>query len=88
LRRRSHYHGCHHPRKRVIQYSRDAGNQSKGRGVLDTPLFAGYDEWSNRQEQRKAPYSAGLAAGGAPDVEDRAAAAFFSTMRTAMIEPS
>ena len=27
---------CHHPRKRVIQYSRDVGARSRGRGVLDT----------------------------------------------------
>jgi hypothetical protein len=38
----------------------------------------------------KAPYSAGLAAGGAPVLDDEAfeAAAFFSTIFTAMIEPS
>ena len=30
--------GCHHPRKRMIQYSRDDDAQSKGLGVLDTPL--------------------------------------------------
>jgi hypothetical protein len=34
-------HRCHHPRKRVIQYSRDAGGQSRSRGVLDTPLSRG-----------------------------------------------
>src|SRR6202035_5745719 len=28
----------HHPRKRVIQYSRDAGDKPRSRGVLDTPL--------------------------------------------------
>ena len=39
-------------------------------------------------ETRKAPYSAGLVvAGGVPDAAC-AAAAFFSTMRTAMIAPS
>jgi hypothetical protein len=27
---------CHYPRKRVIQYSRDAGDQPRSRGVLDT----------------------------------------------------
>jgi hypothetical protein len=37
---------------------------------------------------RKTPYSAGLALDDAPLVDDCAAAAFFSTIRTAMIEPS
>jgi hypothetical protein len=32
--------GRHHPRKRVIQYSRDADDESRSCGVLDTPLGA------------------------------------------------
>jgi hypothetical protein len=32
----------HHPRMRVIQYSRDVRRRTRGRGVLDTPC-AGYD---------------------------------------------
>src|ERR1700752_3444381 len=31
----------HHPRKRVIQYSRDGGDQPGSRGVLDAPLSRG-----------------------------------------------
>ena len=38
-----------------------------------------------RDDIAKGVYSAGLAAEAAPPVEARAAAAFFSTMRTAMI---
>jgi hypothetical protein len=33
--------GCHHPRKRVIQYSKAVATESRGRGVLDTPLSRG-----------------------------------------------
>ncbi len=33
---------CHHPRKRMIQYSRDRGDQSRSRGALDTRI-RGYD---------------------------------------------
>jgi hypothetical protein len=29
---------CHHPRMRMIQYSRDVSEIRKGRGVLDAPL--------------------------------------------------
>jgi len=38
---------CHHPRKRVIQYSRDVNDEPRSRGVLDT-RFRGYDDflWS------------------------------------------
>jgi hypothetical protein len=32
---------CHHPRKRMIQYSRAGAIKSRGRGVLDTPLARG-----------------------------------------------
>src|ERR1700722_12831847 len=39
--RMRHISSCHHPRKRVIQYSRDAGDCLRGRGVLDTPLSRG-----------------------------------------------
>ena len=76
------YHDRHHPRKRVIQYSRDASDEIE-RLPRTAPAFAGYDG----RERGGIAYSAGLAAGGAP-VEARVAAAFFSTMRTAMIEPS
>jgi hypothetical protein len=31
--------------RRMIQYSRDGGDYSKGRSVLDIPAFAGYDGW-------------------------------------------
>jgi hypothetical protein len=55
--------------------------EARGRGVLDTPLSRG-------MTTEKAPYSAGLAAGGVPVLELCEAAAFFSTMLTAMIEPS
>src|SRR4030088_294215 len=34
-------HSRHHPRKRVIQYSRVTGDYSNGRGLLDTPLSRG-----------------------------------------------
>ena len=37
------YHCRHHPRKRMIQYSRAAGNRPRSRGVLDTRL-RGYDD--------------------------------------------
>jgi hypothetical protein len=29
---------CHRPRRRAIQYSRDASDESRGRGVLDRPV--------------------------------------------------
>jgi hypothetical protein len=32
---------CHHPRKRVIQYSETSVMEWRGRGVLDTPLARG-----------------------------------------------
>jgi hypothetical protein len=35
---------CHHPRMRVIQYSETPMIDPRGRGVLDTPLFAEYDD--------------------------------------------
>jgi hypothetical protein len=38
---RSQYHTGHHPRKRVIQYSRAAAAESRGLGVLDSPLSRG-----------------------------------------------
>src|SRR6185312_2198886 len=37
------YRRCHHPRKRVIQYSRDGWDRSRGCGVLDAPLKTGHD---------------------------------------------
>jgi hypothetical protein len=42
-----HPRGRHHPRKRVIQYSRGVNYEPRGRGVLDT-RFRGYDDflWS------------------------------------------
>ena len=33
-----HHVRCHHPRKRVIQYSRALAIEPRSRGVLDTPL--------------------------------------------------
>src|SRR6266404_1648819 len=83
------YHIRHRPRKRAIQYSRDGCAESRGRGVLDSPLSRGM---TANCGARRAPYSAGLASGGGLAgggvVEACAAAARFSTMRTAMIEPS
>src|SRR4051812_36051045 len=39
---------CHHPRKRVIRYSRAAAIEPQSRGVLDTPAFAGVRrDWGN-----------------------------------------
>jgi hypothetical protein len=35
---RRHHFSSRHPRKRVIKYSRDAGDEPRSRGVLDTPL--------------------------------------------------
>jgi hypothetical protein len=32
---------CHHPRKRMIQYSRAVAMKSRSRGVLDTPHARG-----------------------------------------------
>jgi hypothetical protein len=45
---------CHHPRRRVIQYSRNVSNESRSRGVLDAPPSRGMTTvvWSGR-----APYS-------------------------------
>src|SRR6202035_5233355 len=37
-RMRSRVPSCRHQRKRVIQYSRDVSDESRSRGVLDTPL--------------------------------------------------
>jgi len=65
--------------------------------VVDAGVKPGYDEsWAAQSDDREkaagAPYSAGLASGGGLAgggvVEAWAAAAFFSTIRTAMIEPS
>ena len=36
-------HRCHHPRRRMIQYSRDVCDQPRGRGVLDRPVKPGDD---------------------------------------------
>jgi hypothetical protein len=33
--------GCHHPRKRVTQYSRDVDDYPKDAGILDTQLSRG-----------------------------------------------
>jgi hypothetical protein len=61
--------------------------------VVDARVKPGHDEsWAARGNHRKnvtaAPYSTGSAAGGGALAVAFAAAAFFSTMRTAMIEPS
>jgi hypothetical protein len=32
---------CHHPRKRMIQYSRGSDQELRGLGVLDTPHARG-----------------------------------------------
>ena len=87
------YHTRHHPRKRVIQYSRGGGDGIEKPQRTGYPAFAGHD--SQRAAlaiQGKIPYSAGLASGGGLAgggvVEACAAAARFSTIRTATIEPS
>jgi hypothetical protein len=54
--RSPHRQDCHHPRKRVIQYSRDDRNQSRGRGVLDTRL-RGYDSKGKARAFRPASSS-------------------------------
>src|ERR1039458_771540 len=41
----SRTHSCHHPRKRMIQYSRAVVMESRRCGVLDT-RFRGYDDRS------------------------------------------
>ena len=74
----SPYHIRHRPRKRAIQYSRADAQDSRDRGVLDSPL--------SRAMTIAAPYSAGLESDAGPVAAW--AAAFFSTMATAMIEPS
>jgi hypothetical protein len=85
------YHTRHHPRKRVIQYSRADAIDSRGRGVLDSPPSRGM---TADLGARTRPYSAGLASGGGGLAEGGvpaavlAAAAFFSTMATATIAPS
>ena len=61
--------------------------------VVDARVKPGHDEsWAARRYDRKnvtrAPYSAGSGAGGGALAAACVAAAFFSTMRTAMIEPS
>jgi hypothetical protein len=45
-------HNCHHPRKRVIQYSRDISDKSRGRGVLDRPVKPDDDELSSHRQPR------------------------------------
>ena len=39
----------HHPRRRVIQYSRESAVQSRSCGVLDTPLSRGMTVLENAQ---------------------------------------
>ncbi|BBO06481.1 hypothetical protein BwSH20_11110 [Bradyrhizobium ottawaense] len=60
--------------------------------VVDARVKPGYDEsWAEwRYDRAKAPYSAGLAGvdTSVPVVACEAAAALFSTIPTAMIEPS
>lgn len=60
--------------------------------VVDARVKPGHDEsWAVRRRDRgKVPYSAGLAGveTSVPLVACAAAAAFFSTIPTAMIEPS
>ncbi len=65
----------------MIQYSRDGSDSPRGRGVLDSPLSRGMTA------ENGAPYSAGLASDDAL-ADACEAAAFFSTIPTAMIEPS
>ncbi len=77
-----HYHDRHYQRKRVIQYSRDPC-VTEGPQRTGYPAFAGYDTCFGGD----GPYSAGLAAGGTLD-EAALVAAFFSTIRTAMMAPS
>src|SRR5258708_36010574 len=38
---------CHHPRMRVIQYSRDASDETEGPRRTGYPAFAGYDDWED-----------------------------------------
>ena len=67
----------------MIQYSRDGSDSTIGRGVLDSPHARGMTP------EGLPPYSAGLA-GVDTSVPTAAceAAAFLSTIATAMIEPS
>jgi hypothetical protein len=81
------------PAKAGIQYSRGVTDRAVRPQRTGYPAFAEYD---SQYEARRAvrPYSAGLAAGGGGAADGGvalaalAAAAFFSTMRTAIIEPS
>ena len=81
------YHIRRHPRKRGPLYSRAVVVDWQASSCA-RPAFAG-----DNDRGRAPPYSAGLAAGGGGDadggvVEAAEAATFFSTIPTAMIEPS
>ena len=72
----------------MIRYSRDASDSPMGRDVLDSPLQCAIAHKAGNDSEAR-PYSAGLAGVDASvPVEARAAAAFFSTIATAMIDPS
>ena len=73
----------------MIQYSRDGGDSMIGRGVLDSPLQCAIAHKAGNDSGGLPPYSAGLVgAEMSVPVPACAAAAFFSTIATAMIEPS
>lgn len=79
----------------MIQYSRDLSDSSIGRGILDSPLqpviglAEGETRWRGMTRRVWPPYSAGLAGvDTSVPVAACEAAAFFSTIATAMIEPS
>ena len=44
---------CHHPRKRVIQYSRDARDSTESRGALDTPHARGMTMCAENDETQR-----------------------------------
>lgn len=66
----------------MIQYSRDGSDSSIGRGMLDSSHARGMTPAA------VAPYSAGLAGVETSVPVVACDAAFFSTIATAMIEPS
>jgi len=74
----------------MIQYSRDGRDSLRGAGVLDSPLQCAIAHKAGNDSGVSRPYSAGLVGvdTSVPVLDCAAAAAFFSTMATAMIEPS
>src|ERR1700686_118332 len=51
---RTHVPNCHHPRKRVIQYSRDADARIEKPRRTGYPAFAGYDDlWGCERAPRR-----------------------------------